>query len=412
MKISRNGRKLMSLVLMLTLVFSGFAVSGKTAKAADDDTPTVEVVGATLRLNDESNTQAMRFAIKIKNADKADDCGITIKVGGKTKTISVKGGQNKIYEKDEENNEITYTAAITGIPSDYISTDFEFSGSVTPIGGEAVNTEPVTRNLKDVAYAANYIIDDDGKLESFTEDEKVTSLKECWGGARQVAYLDTTNYSGKYLKISFKLRRAAGEEDITPQYGVQVNDTSYTSVVKSMTITDEWQEFVGYYDALSLSTGLNLYFSAPTESTVYMKDFTYENVAHDVYLKGDSAYDTDKNAIKATVAEDIKGWTSIYSKYGANYGLTDKKFSRVRIEAEFYKDGEPVTITDNAKALYVTVASSSDYGNSSEVKKDCMSGITTIEGTDLVADTIVFQVKNGGNTDYDTVYIKSIKLIE
>ena len=417
MKISKNMKKLMSSIMVMALAFSS-AFIAQPVKA--DTTPKVEVVGATLRKDGGSGKQALRFAIKVSNADKADDCGITITANGKTKTISIANGQKNLYGKDAVNNTVTYTAVVTGIPASYFSKDFEFYGSVTPIGDSvATSTNPVTKNLKDVAFAANYMLNDDGQLEAFTAEENVTALKECWTGAKQIADLDPTNYSGKYLKISFKLRRAAGEGDTIVENGIQVNDDpKYTQVVKGpVTITDSWEEFVGYYDARSLSKGLKLYFDAPSTSTIYVKDFAYENVAyenvaHDVYLEGEKLYDANEKAIKISLNESVKQWDTIFAKYGANYGLGNKTFSKVRIETEFYKKGKLIDLTNNDNALYVTVAKTSDFGKDHEVKKDCLSGVTTIEGTDLVAHTIAFQVKKGGNSDYDTVLIKSIKLIE
>ena len=412
MKISKNMKKLMSSIMVMALAFSTVFIA-QPVKA--DTTPKVEVVGATLRKDGGSGKQALRFAIKVSNADKANDCGITITANGKTQTISIANGQKNLFEKDDKNNTVTYTAVVTGIPASYFSKDFEFYGSVTPIGDSVVtSTNPVTKNLKDVAFAANYMLNDDGQLEAFTAEEKVTALTECWGGAKQIAYLDQANYSGKYLKISFKLRRAAGEENTTVENGIQVNDDpKYTQVVKGpVTITDRWEEFVGYYDALSLSSGLNLYFNAPSTSTIYVKDFAYENVAHDVYLQNHDLYDENENAIKISLDESVKQWNTIFTKNGANYELENKTFSKVRIETEFYKKGKLINLTDNDNALYVTVAKSPDFGKDHEVKKDCLSGVTTIEGTDLMAHTIAFQVKKGGNSDYDTVLIKSIKLIE
>ena len=318
MKISKNSKKLMSFIMMMAFVFSSLVVTQKPAKAAGG--PIVEVIGATLRQDDGSGKQALRFAILIKNADQANDCGITIKANDITKEISVSGGQKNIYARDENANTITYTAVVTGIPAKYVARDFEFSGSVTSIGGQKTTTESVKKNLKDVAYAANYMINDAGQLEAFTQGENVAALAKCWDNAKRIASLDKQNYSGKFLKMSFKLRRAAGEDDVNAPNGIQVNDApSYTQVVKrSVTITDSWQEFVGYYDARTLSEDLVLYVNASDTSNIYVKDFTCENVTpeYEVDLSGQQ-YDGDKKAIKITLSESTRAWETLYAKYGA-----------------------------------------------------------------------------------------------
>ncbi len=428
MKISKSVKKLMSVVMMMALVFTSLAIAPKQAKAAEDETttaPSVEVLGATLRLNDESGNekQAMRFAIQIKNANLAEDCGIVLTAPtGKKIKVSVGEGNKKIYEVN--GNTVTYTAAVTGIPTEYLGSDFTFSGFVTPISGNTSTTKDETKNLRDVAYSANYMINDEGQLEAFTEEENVSALTEPWGGVKQIAYLDTANYAGKYLKISFKLRRGAGEDDITVPYGAQVNnpDGTYPSVTKTnMTITDEWTSFEGYYDAVSLSSAVNLYISASKTSHVYVKDLNIEDAAHNVWLKDqNSGYDETVGGVKISLDEDNdKAWNTVWAKYGANHELTNKRFSRVRIEAEFQKDGKVVNVTDSdySKALWVTVASVSDpWDKNKEVQSNCFSGVTIIKKSDLVANTIAFQTKDGGQKalydTYDTVIIKSIMLID
>ena len=209
-------KKLMSSIMVMALAFSS-AFIAQPVKA--DTTPTVEVVGATLRLNNESDVQAMRFAIKVTNADKAKDCGITIGTkNGKQKVISVENNYKKIYDKD--GNTITYTAVVTGIPASYAAEDFQFSGSVTPIVGDKTTTDTVSRNLTQVANAAGLAIDTTSGEIVATDMGGDLVNKENWNEGK--ISLDK-NLGGKTVNFSFKMRVQGAIAD-----GVKMNfQTNY-----------------------------------------------------------------------------------------------------------------------------------------------------------------------------------------
>ena len=81
-------------------------VAPKEAKATSGE-PTVEVLGATLRLDGKSGYQSMRVGIKVTNASKAKACGINLKVGDKSVVVSTeKSEYQKIYDETVSRNEM------------------------------------------------------------------------------------------------------------------------------------------------------------------------------------------------------------------------------------------------------------------------------------------------------------------
>lgn len=141
-----------------------------------------------------------------------------------------------------------------------------------------------------------------------------------------------------------------------------------------------------------------------------------EPTTHDVYLAEETSYDAEKGGVYVSTTGAAAWSGALFAKFGANYGLTDKKFSSVIVNLEFYKDGQKVTTAISAAdCISVTIASSSDYGNNKEAQEyNAGSGQTTISGTNMVANTIAFQWKKNEAelTNYDAVLIKSIKLVE
>lgn len=133
--------------------------------------------------------------------------------------------------------------------------------------------------------------------------------------------------------------------------------------------------------------------------------------SHSVYLTEENAYNSTKGGIVVSTS-GATAWGAAFSKFGANYGLTDKKFASVVVVTEFYKNN--VKVTPAATNLQLVIASSSDWGGSGEKTADISNGTTTISGTDMVANALVFQWKKAAAdiTEYDTVIVKSISLVE
>lgn len=162
MKISKSVKKLMSVVMMMALVFTSLAIAPKQAKAAEDETttaPSVEVLGATLRLDNVAGKQSMRFAIKINNASAAKNCSITLthKANNKSVTLQTgKGTADNIYDYNKDTDKLIYTAVITGIDVENFSTEFDVSGKVESLDetwSDPSSTE--TKSINSVVKSIN-----------------------------------------------------------------------------------------------------------------------------------------------------------------------------------------------------------------------------------------------------------------
>ncbi len=150
MKISNNGKRLMTCIMSMAMLLSCLIYAPKAANAAEQ--PMVTVLGATLRLNTGDNqegTQAMRIAIKVDNADKAQSCSVRLSLLGKNYVVSTKEvGEpvdsypiNKqldgVYSKTD--NSVVFAVVITGIPEQSFYETIRITGYADAI--EAASSE-------------------------------------------------------------------------------------------------------------------------------------------------------------------------------------------------------------------------------------------------------------------------------
>mgnify|MGYP004501306391 CR=1 FL=1 len=160
MIITKCAKRLMATVMTTAIVLTGFAVAPKEVKAAEEN-PTVEVLGATLRLhNNAENCQSMRVGILVKNASKAKSCGIKLSIGDKAVVVSTENEKYRnIYDYDKDNDVVTYTAVIKDIPQDKFSTDINIQGNLKTTGTETeINSgEQVEKNINGIVEQLNKI---------------------------------------------------------------------------------------------------------------------------------------------------------------------------------------------------------------------------------------------------------------
>lgn len=181
MNITKSAKRLMACTLMFALVAMGLVIAPNTSKAASDDAPAVKVLGATLRLADNGESQALRIGIEISNASKAANCGITLKRSdGKSASIqtgSDEGAANKIYDYDKETDKLIYTAVVTGITPENFGTGFEVTGKVQPLSEEEWTTAESTeaKSIDSVVTALNKQMGANYYFDGSTLIEKVVT---------------------------------------------------------------------------------------------------------------------------------------------------------------------------------------------------------------------------------------------
>ena len=209
--------------------------------------------------------------------------------------------------------------------------------------------------------------------------------------------------------------RVSIKEGIVPSADWQTID----EVVNFREIPQQWPSviFVNDDHAIDSATmevfvrNVNIEILGEADATPAPSAGAIEGEAHDVYLNDVTGYDSTKGGVVISTTGATQ-WGAAMQKYGANYGLTDKTFASVKIETEFYKDDVKVEPTDTD--LQVLILNGSDWTNDKEAEKNIVAGTTTINGTDMVSSVIIFQWKKAEAdlTAYDTVIIKSIKLVE
>ena len=147
---SKKFTKIMALIMMFVIVFvfvPDVAAASADTEAADLTEPSVKVLGATLRLDKESDNsasgQAMRIGIQVNNASKAKSCAITLSVKDKKYTVStepegtelsegltVDKQHNALYSKDIDKDTVTYAVVLYNIPSGDFDTEIGITGWV------------------------------------------------------------------------------------------------------------------------------------------------------------------------------------------------------------------------------------------------------------------------------------------
>lgn len=174
MMITKCAKRLMATVMTTAIVLTGFAVAPKEVKAAEEN-PTVEVKGATLKIEgSDDDKQSMRIGVEIGKADFAAACGMTIEYKGHEVTVATDQGQDKIYDYDEENNKVVYTAVVKNIPADAFAEDFQITGLVKKAGQtDYTKTETVTKSVNGIVNE----LGTDYKLVEGNLVKKIITLK-------------------------------------------------------------------------------------------------------------------------------------------------------------------------------------------------------------------------------------------
>ena len=283
MIITKCAKRLMATVMTTALVLTGLVVAPKEVSAAEGD-PTVEVLGATLRLDgNKENCQSMRVGIKVTNASKAKACGIKLSIGTvenkKEAVVSTETGKTNIYDYDKVNDVVIYTAVITDIPKDKFSEKVNIQGTTKAINSETEtlstgvdkSVDSVVTGLK--AKDANIDMTEDGTLAKIVNSLDTTSannVKEIgsvnnfssWKfpvgkdtnlgndvyGNAQVEY-DSTEQALKVTTDSSSIERSAGKGLVYQVDGSGAGDYIYEMKFKAA--TSEKVMLKGYFDRVS-----------------------------------------------------------------------------------------------------------------------------------------------------------------
>ena len=249
-------------------------------------------------------------------------------------------------------------------------------------------------------------------------------------------------YENKKVRISLDVRVKGAPETPSGTYELKAQVDSWknrVSIKEGITPSADWQtinEVVNFreipqtwpsvifvdddHDAIDSATmevfvrnvNIEILGEADATPTPAPSAGVIEGEAHDVYLNDVTGYDSTKGGVVISTTGAVAWYPAAMQKYGANSGITDKKFASVKIETEFYKDDVKVEPTDTD--LQVLILKGTDWTNDKEAQKNIAAGTTTINETDMTASAIVFQWKKAEAdiTEYDTVIIKSIKLVE
>lgn len=162
MLISKNGKKLMSFIIIMAFILSGIVYTPNTVNATDTNQPIVRVLGATLRLSqnkDNNGKQSMRIGVQISNASKAKDCAIEIKVEGSEKSyiIGTSNFPNATKISDslnsiiENSDTVIYSAVITDIPTKAFDTQISIWGHAINMNDQDISSSvPENPKIKTV----------------------------------------------------------------------------------------------------------------------------------------------------------------------------------------------------------------------------------------------------------------------
>lgn len=249
MFIKKYSARLMAFAMASTLAFSGALCMPTNAKASSDPA-TVEVLGATLRLDGNSGTQSMRFGIKINNASQAGACGIKLTKGSKTYTIATNatdGADSKkatnIFNYDSINDTVTYTVVLTGIPETAFSEDIAVQGIVNQIDTTTEETSgtPVNKSVSGIVAKlqetdnsislknGNLVRTVDGVDIQLRADDKIfsndlsTPKKEtAYEIGKQIDFSGSTDWFAVALDTAIQIKKTDVVEAI---FSVQTGDT-------------------------------------------------------------------------------------------------------------------------------------------------------------------------------------------
>ena len=168
-----------AVILQPSMLYCKNVVKAQETANNSQDSVSVEVLGATIKINNDATTgtQSLRFGIKVNNASKARHCGMDItakKAGGttgKTITISTEKEEHcKIYSKNPEKDFIVYTVIVKDIPVNTDSdTTFTFKGFAKSLEGGETTTETIWSQESD-AKSLNSVLDTIGKSMNLNLD--------------------------------------------------------------------------------------------------------------------------------------------------------------------------------------------------------------------------------------------------
>lgn len=313
MIITKCAKRLMATVLTTALALSGFVAAPKMVSASEG-TPTVEVKGATLRLDGTANgTQSMRIGVAVKKADLAAACGMKIEYKGKSATIATDTGYDKIYDYDENHQTVVYTAVIKDIPSTAFADDFTITGLVKGLDDKDYTNSASSatksidgiveslgadyklaegtlvkkmdeldiNNPKDGIYAWEQTIKDNGCASEVVTYKDVSCLKVS-DGSRTNDKNETVDVSAA-VKFKFSEKNSVGRKfyvDVNACSESGYKITSYSPETNKASATDFTQ--TGVFITGNGAYGYEAFTVAPTKAgdDLYVKSFAvYEAVS-------------------------------------------------------------------------------------------------------------------------------------
>lgn len=277
----------MAFVTTFVMLLSCLVVAPQKAQAASN-TPTIKLLGATLRLDDTEDSQSLRIGIEISNASNVKNCGITLQTAdGKSATVQTgPDGANNIYDYDEEQDKIIYTVALTGIKPENFDTGITVTGKAEPLSGgswidktadtaKSVNSvvEVMKKQLgMDMQFDGAHLVAtiatyDFENLTEHSNPEWINCAKlgpneDAHSGNKSMEMHPIADYGGYVFDelpsageytLSAYVKKASTENDVSVKFksalGYQCKET--------LTLTDEWQVLKSTYVLGSSDTSLD-----------------------------------------------------------------------------------------------------------------------------------------------------------
>lgn len=289
--------------MMMALVFSSLVVTQKPAKAADGD-PTVEVLGATLRLDNETGTQSLRFGIQVKNADKAKSCSIDVKVGNKTLTVSTDDGTNtNIYKKSDDGKTIIYTVVVTGIDTQNFNTPINFTGKATAID-QAVDVVPTSETPKTVngvvdAMGNDIYLSNTGVLVKKVDSLSFDAVPASAPNMSEAAVNAFSIYEGASGEISEGVLSLTNTSNSGVMYKFGAGDSNkYIISIEVKGETDKYFALTNYGTPLNDMGGIS-----KSDGRYYVEaDGSYQKLDYSVTNSGYSSYEINSRGNGTTLS--------------------------------------------------------------------------------------------------------------
>lgn len=286
MIITRSAKRLMATVMTMALVVTGLVVAPKQASAAAE-APEVKILGATLRLDETGDSQALRFGVEISNASQAKNCGITLTRTSDSKSVTVQTGvegQNNIYDYNEDTDKLIYTVVLKGITEEDFDEGLQVTGKVqaiedeewTPVESneeksvdsvlESINTTLGTNFYFDGATLLEKVdtYDFEGDLSSsffnnyfsnpgWVGCSKIALSEDAHGGEQAMEINSNAEYgglpfpdftsTGEYYLSCYAKKVEGDESDVT----VRFKSALGKNCQETLALTDEWQQLQSTY---------------------------------------------------------------------------------------------------------------------------------------------------------------------